>query len=128
MANGYKWSQVCQSESIISRNPPVTRLRANEWARLNDDHFQRPNGYLTMPLSMCWLRFAAFWSVIAVCWLVLLPWLAAQPELAARIKTLERAGIDPSAMYYSELEMMPDTLRRLEQLHARDHRLLWALK
>lgn len=72
-----------------------------------------------------WLRFAAFWTVIAFCWLVILPWLARQPARAARIDALQRAGIDPSAMYYSELEMMPDTLRRLEQLHARDSNLFW---
>ncbi len=72
-----------------------------------------------------WTHFALFWLAIIACWCVVLPWLARQPARAARIKALERAGIDPSAMYYSELEMMPDTLRQLEQLHARDANLLW---
>lgn len=76
--------------------------------------------------SALWTRFAAFWLAIGVGWLIVLPWLARQPTQAARIESLKRAGIDPSAMYYSELEMMPDTLRQLELLHARDSQLLWS--
>lgn len=71
------------------------------------------------------LCFSVFWTLIALSWLVVLPWLGRQPARAARLRTLDEAGIDPSAMYYSELEMMPDTVRRLEQLHAREPRLLW---
>ncbi len=78
-----------------------------------------------MSRSSCWTRFTTFWLAITACWLIVLPWMARQPARAARIEALKRAGIDPSAMYYSELEMMPDTLRKLEQLHARDRHLLW---
>lgn len=72
-----------------------------------------------------WPQFLAVWLLITLVWLLVLPQLAREPSRAAHIQALHAAGIDPSAMYYSELEMMPNTIQRLEQLHARDSGLLW---
>ena len=55
------------------------------------------------------------WScVIAAVWLLLLPWVARQPETAAYLERLDAQGIDPSAMYYTELDAMKPILERLK--------------
>ena len=55
--------------------------------------------------------------VISVVWLVLLPQLSSRPETAAYLRQLDQQGIDPSAMYYTELEMMDELLSRIEKPH-----------
>jgi hypothetical protein len=52
-------------------------------------------------------------AVIAGAWLVALPWIARLPAQNESWRALEAAGIDPSAMYYSELEAMAPILNRL---------------
>jgi hypothetical protein len=49
---------------------------------------------------------------LAAIWLVLLPWIGSQPAMNARIEWLDQRGIDPSAMYYTELDAMKSILRR----------------
>ncbi|MEZ6063234.1 MAG: hypothetical protein R3C19_23045 [Planctomycetaceae bacterium] len=53
--------------------------------------------------------------VIATIWLVVLPWIAEFPSIRDRSDRLEAAGIDPSAMFYTELPMMEPILERLER-------------
>ena len=53
-----------------------------------------------------WDLLALLSLVVAVIWLVVLPRLQALPAMQSRIDQLERQGIDPSAMFYTELEMM----------------------
>jgi hypothetical protein len=52
---------------------------------------------------------------IAAVWLLFLPWIATQPSTAERLRFLEERGIDPSAMYYTELDAMDRILDRLER-------------
>lgn len=54
-------------------------------------------------------------SFIAVVWLAVLPWWANQPTMQQHLHELDEQGIDPSAMYYTELEAMEPILRRLER-------------
>lgn len=58
-----------------------------------------------------------FWSITAVAalWLVVLPWLAGTRPVARRVQWLDEQGIDPSAMYYTELEAMKPILKRLNE-------------
>ncbi len=65
------------------------------------------------------LRLAMWTSAITVIWLVVLPWLARQPSVDARIRRLDAQGIDPSAMYYTELESMRPILDDLNRRHRR---------
>ena len=60
------------------------------------------------PASSGVLRLILGLGVIAVVWLVLLPALGRTPELSQRIEREEAQGIDPSAMFWSELELQPD--------------------
>ena len=66
---------------------------------------QRFAGVLRLGLSML---------LIAVFWLQVLPWIAAQPKMAAHLRRLENQGIDPCAMFYTELDAMTPILHRLE--------------
>ena len=49
-------------------------------------------------------RLAAACVLGAVVWLIVLPWLAQQEIVRERIRRNEQAGIDPTAMFYTDLE------------------------
>lgn len=54
-------------------------------------------------------------GVVAVLWLVALPWYANRPAMNDHLHWLESRGIDPSAMYYTELDAMKPILDRLNR-------------
>lgn len=54
--------------------------------------------------------------VIAYLWLVVLPWVAERPKMKNHIDWLDQKGIDPAAMYYTELEVMETILERQRSL------------
>lgn len=62
-----------------------------------------------------WLRLTGCLTAIAVIWLYLLPALSRQPGATARLRWLERQGIDPSAMFYTELPLMDELLKKIER-------------
>ena len=64
-----------------------------------------------------WLRFTTAVSCVVLLWLVVLPWLGRQAQVVEHIQTLQEQRIDPSAMYYSELEILPAIAHRVERLH-----------
>lgn len=51
-----------------------------------------------------WLRLGIAVGVMALIWLVVLPRLGETPPIKRHIETMKAAGIDPSAMFYTELE------------------------
>ncbi|QDV66756.1 hypothetical protein Poly24_04440 [Rosistilla carotiformis] len=51
-------------------------------------------------------------AAVAVVWLVILPAYARQPAMTKHLQWLDDQGIDPSAMYYTELEVMEQILQR----------------
>ncbi len=62
-------------------------------------------------------RLALIMLSVAMIWGVMLPWLAGRPRIAAQLQWLDDQGVDPSAMYYTELDVMKPILQRL---YARD--------
>lgn len=54
-------------------------------------------------------------SIIAWVWLIILPRWSRLESNSMYLKDLERRGIDPSAMYYTDLPMMRGVLHRLER-------------
>lgn len=58
------------------------------------------------------IRLIAASGVIALGWLAVLPWIAEQPRMKSHLDWLEAEKIDPSAMYYTELEVMTEILHR----------------
>ena len=64
----------------------------------NTSSEHRHNGWLTLGVVVL---------AVAVIWTVVLPWLGTQPRVRARIDRLERQGIDPAALFYSDIQAMP---------------------
>ena len=64
-------------------------------------------------------------GVIGAIWGLLLPLLGQWAPVDQFIRRLEDAGIDPSAMYYTELEMMPEVRDQLRDFRSRHPRALW---
>lgn len=56
------------------------------------------------------LKLAACLTVVALVWCVLLPRLSRQPRVERRLDWLAAERIDPSAMYYTELDRMPELM------------------
>jgi len=52
--------------------------------------------------------------LLGVLWLGVLPWLGRLPSVESRRQWLDERRIDPSAMFYTELEAMDPILKRLE--------------
>jgi len=67
------------------------------------------------------LALAGALLALAATWLVALPWLATTRPIAEHIAEQERSGIDPSAMFYTELEIAPAIAHRAERRHAAQH-------
>jgi hypothetical protein len=61
------------------------------------------------------VRFGLSMGVIAIVWCIILPWTARRPAMDEHLQWLDDRGIDPSAMYYTELKMMEPILHRLER-------------
>jgi hypothetical protein len=57
------------------------------------------------------MRLGLILASVAIVWCALLPHLANQPTMKRHLKFLDDKGIDPSAMFYTELEMMDDILQ-----------------
>ncbi len=86
---------------------------------------QRTEGVVADPNGAAWRRLIGCWSIIAAFWLVVLPWLAAQPSIQSRLSDLQSQGIDPSAMFYTELEAMEAALTRIDRFHHEHPDGLW---
>ncbi len=45
-------------------------------------------------------------SAILIVWTLVLPWIGSWQSVRSQIETLDRHGIDPAALYYTDLEAM----------------------
>lgn len=45
-------------------------------------------------------------SVILIVWMLVLPWIGSWQSVRSEIEYLDRRGIDPAALYYTDLEAM----------------------
>lgn len=62
-----------------------------------------------------WLRLCAGIVTMSILWLLVLPWIARRPSVEDRLRFLEERSIDPSAMFYTELDAMDPILEKLEK-------------
>ena len=65
---------------------------------------------------------------IGLIWLSVLPSLGRLPSLREAIDERDAHGIDASAMYYTDLEMMDGVIRRNEQFHRQHPEALWTIR
>ncbi len=45
-------------------------------------------------------------SAILIIWTLVLPWIGSRQSVRTQIENLDRHGIDPAALYYTDLEAM----------------------
>ena len=45
-------------------------------------------------------------SAILIVWMLVLPWVGSRQSVRLQIENLDRQGIDPAALYYTDLEAM----------------------
>ena len=68
---------------------------------------------------------AACCLIVALLWLGVLPAISNRPQIQSEIRDLESRGIDPSAMFYTELDVMDEVLGRIDRFHRRYPSALW---
>ena len=65
-------------------------------------------------------------GIIVCVWAFLLPAFAGNRQVASRIVELEVKGIDPSAMFYTELDVAEEISNRVEENARENSHLLWS--
>ncbi|MBI1314346.1 hypothetical protein GC176_23875 [bacterium] len=71
-------------------------------------------------------RLAAAVAVVALIWLGVLPAAGNSASLRSAIEARRERGIDASAMFYTELEVMDDILARNRQFRRDNPDALWS--
>lgn len=66
------------------------------------------------------VRLVAGAVVVIAVWCGLLPWLLSVAPVARHVRLMEERGVDPAAMYYTELERLP-----LPPPWVQDRLILW---
>ncbi len=77
---------------------------------------QRIQKYLTLGSSIV---------LIAIVWGTVLPWIGSHCGINERMENLDSKGIDPSALYYTELEIMESISDKIEEAHRRHGKTFW---
>ena len=72
-----------------------------------------------------WASFGLAIALICLVWLVVLPRLETHPMVRARIDHLERHGIDPAALFYTDLEAMPRWEASIRAARLQDPDAFW---
>ena len=72
-----------------------------------------------------WLSLLLAGATIAIVWTVLLPWIGARPALRESIEQLDAQGIDPAAMYYTDVEAMGRVEADLAEKRAEHPEAFW---
>ena len=62
---------------------------------------------------------------LSLIWLVILPWMGQRPMFQDHIRLMERDGIDPSAMFYSELRELDEVEATFRRLAEEEPDLFW---
>lgn len=76
-------------------------------------------------LDRSYLRLASAIFAIAIIWLIVLPIVANQPYVADHVARQKESGIDPSAMFYTELSIAPAVADHVERLNERHSARFW---
>ncbi|MCA9094453.1 MAG: hypothetical protein KDA68_13270 [Planctomycetaceae bacterium] len=64
-------------------------------------------------------------AALGAVWLVVLPWVGEWGGVREHIRRMEEGGVDPSAMYYSELAGLEEAEATFRRLAEEDPELLW---
>ncbi len=65
-----------------------------------------------------WARLLAALIAAGIIWCGVLPSVATQPRVQQHLTFLDERGIDPSAMFYTELDVMDAILQKVDRSHS----------
>lgn len=74
-----------------------------------------------------WAKFAIAIVVLGFVWLILLPLVGAVPRVSKHVANQKRLGIDPSALFYTELEIASGIAHHVERLHDSHAARFWSV-
>lgn len=74
-----------------------------------------------------WSGFVSAIVGIGMIWLIVLPLVESEPHVAKHIANQKRLGVDPSAMFYTELEIAPEIANHVERLHDAHSSTFWKI-
>ena len=63
-----------------------------------------------------WMRFLAAVLLVVAGWSLIFPWLGERTILRSEIDRLSEQGVDPGALYYTDLPVMSRVDERLKRL------------
>ena len=72
-----------------------------------------------------WLQLAITTGLVLIVWGSVLPWLSRRPFLRHRIDFLDERGIDPAALYYTDLEVMEQIEAKMTKLRRQHSHSFW---
>ena len=72
-----------------------------------------------------WVPFLLLVTGVCLLWLVVFPQIATIPQVKTDIDFLEEKQIDPTAMFYSDLETIEDTVQEVTDFHKEHPNALW---
>lgn len=61
------------------------------------------------------VRFVVVWAAIAAVWGVVLPWVGRRAPVEKHVAAMEARGVNPAAMFYTELDRLPVRPRWVEE-------------
>lgn len=71
-------------------------------------------------------RALLLWTLLGgIVWCGILPAISRQPHIRAEIEHEDSLGIDPSALFYTDLDLMDDVLTRIDRFQQDNPRALW---
>jgi hypothetical protein len=65
--------------------------------------------------------------VVTVVWMFVLPWVGSQPSVRTRIEYLDRQGVDPAALYYTDIEAMGRVESNLAAIRQANPDAFWGI-
>jgi hypothetical protein len=72
-----------------------------------------------------WSSLAAAIAVILIVWMGVLPWVGSRGSVQSRIDALDRQGIDPAALFYTDLDAMQRVESDLMAITQSHHQAFW---
>ena len=91
----------------------------------HDSNTQPPNQPSRRSFAFRWGALTVCCALIALVWLWLLPSLADRPAVRQRIELFDSRGIDPAAMFYTEIDALDDVLERFDRYQQAHPNALW---
>lgn len=66
-------------------------------------------------------------SAILIVWTFVLPWIGSRQPVRSQIENLDRHGVDPAALYYTDLEAMERIEADIAAIYQEHREAFWSI-